>query len=316
MSVVTRLRDAGFEVYTREQWGSKVLSAYAARAASSSYRLSKPLPYHYLHISVTSDTDTVKEGFAGAQQIETYGYTSPPMVSYQMLVSNEGKVFEGQNYGVKGTHTVNDKKVPGFDTDLNRYGYAVALMQNVQDEVTDEQVAAVAACYAAAELEGWVRKGAPIYPHRMFAWKDCPGDKAVARLNEIMKLKDQFVRAGLRIGKEWDEMATQDEVQAAVERALKTVKFEIIASDGKTVQRNMNWIFRQLEEEQDRTKTLIRQVLAEAKADNYNGPSAAEIATAVKGALPTNVGTSVNLGEIEKAVANVLKKGTGAYTAQ
>lgn len=207
MTVISRLREAGFEVYTREDWGAN-LRAYAERAASSYYRVNEPAPYHYLHITVTPDTDTRLEGFAGARRVESYGLSTPPQVSYQMLVSNEAKIFEGQNYGVKGTHTVNDKKVPGFPEDLNRYGYAVAIMQNVQDEVTDEQVVAIAACFAAAELEGHVKRGAPIFPHRKFDWKECPGDKAVARLPEIQRLKDAMVKAG-SINKE-DDVSAED----------------------------------------------------------------------------------------------------------
>lgn len=207
-AVILQLREAGFEVYTREQWGSANLRAYAERAASSYYRVAEPAPYHYLHITVTPDTDTLQQGFAGARQVESYGLSSPRMVSYQMLVTNEAKIFEGQNYGVKGTHTVNDKGVPGYPEDLNRFGYAVAIMQNVQDEVTDEQVVAIAACFAAAELAGHVKRGAPIFPHRKFDWKECPGDKAVARLPEIQRLKDAMVKAG-SINKE-DDVSAED----------------------------------------------------------------------------------------------------------
>jgi hypothetical protein len=158
---------------------------------------SGPASYHFWHITVTADTDTVLEGKSGARKVESYGLSTPPMVSYHGLVTNEGKWFEGQSYGVKGTHTINDKKVPGFPHDLNKYGYAVAIMQNVKDEVTDAQVRTCAMAFAAAELDGYVKRGAPIYPHRKFAWKECPGDKAVSRLAEVQKLKDQYVRNGL-----------------------------------------------------------------------------------------------------------------------
>lgn len=197
-TVYDRLRAAGVEVYDREDWGSpqEKAGAYARR------RRTHPMPagaadFHFLHITVTRDTDTVKEGAAGARQIEGYGYSSPPMVSYQDLVTNEGRVFEGQDYGTKGTHTVNDKKVSGYPRDLNLVGYATALMQNVGDAVTDEQVRVVAMIFAARELAGVVRRGAPIHPHRKFAWKSCPGDKAVDRLDEISRLRTRFVRDGL-----------------------------------------------------------------------------------------------------------------------
>lgn len=197
-SVISLLRSAGVECYTRKDWGSyqEKRGAYSRRAKTHPMP-SGPAPYHYLHITVTTDTDTVAQGAAGARQVEGYGYSTPPQVSYQDLVTNEGKYYEGQNYGVKGTHTVNDKKIAGYPKDLNLVGYATALMQNVGDAVTDAQVDTVAKIFAARELLGWVKAGAPIHPHRKFAWKSCPGDKAMLRLPEIHKLKEKYVREGL-----------------------------------------------------------------------------------------------------------------------
>ena len=71
------------------------------------------------------------------------------MVSYQDLVTNEGRYYEGQSYGVKGTYTVNDRDVPGFAQDLNLLGYATAIMQDVEHEVTDAQVRTIALVFAA-----------------------------------------------------------------------------------------------------------------------------------------------------------------------
>lgn len=196
MSVIARLTAAGVETYSRAEWGSVRPAAYAKRRETHPMPTG-PAPYHFLHITVTPDTDTVLEGKNGARKVESYGLSTPPMVSYQGLTTNEGKWFEGQSFGVKGTHTINDKNVPGFPHDLNRYGYAQAIMQNVGDEVTDVQVRTVAMAFAAAELDGFVKHGAPIYPHQKFAAKACPGPKAIARLPEIQRLKDYYVAHGL-----------------------------------------------------------------------------------------------------------------------
>lgn len=193
-AVMWRLRRAGVEVYNRKQWGTVREGAYVKRRKTHPMP-SGPADYHFLHITVTPDTDTVLEGKYGARKVESYGLSTPPMVSYQDLTTNEGKYFQGQDYGTKGTHTVNDKRIPGFgtDKDLNLRGYALAIMQNVNDEVSDIQVEVIARVFAARELSGWVKKGAPVYPHRKFAAKACPGDKAVARLPEIIRLKNEFV---------------------------------------------------------------------------------------------------------------------------
>lgn len=232
LAVIKQLRAAGVECFTRAEWGSpqQRAGAYARRAATHPM---PPVParYHFLHITVTADTDTVQQGAAGARQIEGYGYSTPPMVSYQDLITNEGRYFQGQDYGTKGTHTVNDKGVPGYPHDLNLAGYACALLQNVDDAVTDEQVRLAAMVFAARELAGWVRRGAPILPHRTFAAKACPGDRAVARLDDIRRLKDTYVREGLPNQQE-DNMPLNAEdkkwLEAAIAEGAKKAAAEVL----------------------------------------------------------------------------------------
>lgn len=218
MTVISRLRKAGVEVHTRSEWGSPQQKAGAYRKRRRTHLMAEvTAKYHFLHITVTSDTDTVQQGAAGARQIEHYGYSSPPMVSYQDLITNEGRYFEGQNYRVKGTHTINDKNVPGFPHDLNAHGYALALMQNVGDAVTDIQVDVAAKVFAARELEGLVVRGAPVYPHRKFAYKSCPGDKAMERLDEIVALKNKYVREGMKTVRKTKLRKTPDSPVRVVE---------------------------------------------------------------------------------------------------
>jgi hypothetical protein len=209
MSVIGRLEDAGVECYTRAEWESP-------RQADGSYdrrSLTHPMPeeparYHFLHITVTDDTDLPEDGKAAARRVESFGLSTPPMVSYHDLVTNEGRYYAGMPYGVKGTHTINDKNVPGFPHDLNLFGYATALMQNVQHDVTDRQVRVVAMIAAARELEGLTLRGSPIYPHRTFDWKLCPGDKAMERMAQITLAKNLYVINGLP--NEEDEVKDED----------------------------------------------------------------------------------------------------------
>lgn len=254
LAVMTQLRAAGVECLTREEWGSPAERAGAyARRRSTHPMPSGPAPYHFLHITVTPDTDTLVEGAAGARQVEGYGYSTPPQVSYQDLITNEGRYLQGQDYGTKGTHTVNDKQVPRYPRDLNLVGYALALMQNVGDEVTDTQVQLAAMVFAARERTGWVRVGAPILPHRMFAAKSCPGDRAVARLPEITRLRDQYVRDGLPTTQEddmplspEDKAWIKDQIDASAKQAAREVMdFKVVARKDLTVRK----ILRELIEE-------------------------------------------------------------------
>ncbi|WP_232676661.1 hypothetical protein [Nocardioides sp. R-C-SC26] len=267
-AVIDQLRAAGVECFTRAEWGSpqQKAGAYATRASTHPMPTG-PADFHFLHITVTRDSDTVAEGAAGARQIETYGYSSPPMVSYQDLVTNEGRYFQGQDYGTKGTHTVNDKRVPGFPNDLNLLGYACALMQNVDDEVTDIQVQVVAMVFAARELAGWVRRGAPIYPHRKFAAKACPGDRAVARLREIEQLKNDYVKHGLP--EEENDMETKAAIQALEARV--DAQNVLLSEHGK--------LLREIRNAQKNQGDKIRKVL---KAEGVEAPKIDRILAAVE----------------------------------
>ena len=218
-NVVALLRSVGVECYTRKDWGSprEADGSYARRALTHPMPLG-PALFHFLHITVTDDTDLPADGKEAARKVESFGLSTPPMVSYQDLVTNEGRYFQGQDYGTKGTHTVNDKGIPGFPHDLNLFGYAAAIMQNVDDEVTDVQVDVLAKVFAARELLGLVARGAPIIPHRFFDWKACPGDKAVARLPEIQKLRDRYVTEGLE---DWFDMASEEDLRAVVREELE-----------------------------------------------------------------------------------------------
>lgn len=250
------LREAGVTYLTRTDWGSP-------RQADGSYarrRSTHPMPpgparYHFLHITVTGDTDTITEARAGARQVESYGLSTPPMVSYQDLVTNEGTVLQGQDYGTKGTHTVNDKNIAGFPNDLNLLGYATAILQNVADEVTDVQVERIAMIYAARELLGLVRRGAPVYPHRMFAWKECPGDKAVARLEEIIRLKNRYVTQGYLPGTKEDDVLNADDkkwIEERIDKRVSASEEKVIAEVKKSRDRDSK--------QSQREMTLLRKI--------------------------------------------------------
>lgn len=283
-TVIDLLRAAGVECYTRTQWGSP-------READGSYarrRGTHPMPpgsaaFHFLHITVTPDSDLPADGKEAARKVESYGLSTPPMVSYQDLVTNEGRYFEGQSYGVKGTHTVNDKKVPGFPHDLNLHGYATALMQNVDDEVTDVQVQLVAMIFAARELLGLVRGGAPIYPHRAFDWKACPGDKAVARLDEIHRLRDRFVADGLPTLE--DDMPYTD----WPEKDRKALVADILnaeVGDDRTVKAALRMASKAPAAARDLERLITARVVAAAP----EGVDAVAISEAVKAALREGTG--------------------------
>lgn len=195
----------GLEFVTRSNWGSQYASVYEHRMNDSYYRLNLPLDYLFCHISVTPEVgDSLGDESEAMRIIERVGYDRfNSGFSYNTAVHDTGRIMLGMPFTAKGTHTINDKSVPGFPFDLNRYGHAVCLPQVESTLVTDIQVQNIARWGAALKLAGInnARNG-KFYPHATFAWKACPGAKMIARLDDCNDLLNDYIRNG--IGDEMD----------------------------------------------------------------------------------------------------------------
>lgn len=212
--VISRLREAGFAVKTHEEWGSLQRSVYAARLRDKPVNI--PVRYGFLHITVTN-----VHGDEGARLVEAIGMERfGSGVSYNWLVDHtDHTTYQGQFLEAKGTHTINDKNVPGFPYNLNYEGHAVAIMGDVKDPVCDRCVEVIAAIFAAEQLQNCMQRGAHVYPHRTFAAKSCPGDNAVAQLDTINKRTVKMVEAQtLRIP------TLVEEANALLEKAERRAK--------------------------------------------------------------------------------------------
>jgi hypothetical protein len=113
--------------------------------------------------------------------------------------------------GRRGAHTVNDKQLAscrlsgcpseGYSLtapswNLNVNSRACCFARNVGDPVTDADVDAAARWAAAGKLTGMVDKAARWHGHRCVAWKDCPGDRVWARLDDLADLTADYVKRG------------------------------------------------------------------------------------------------------------------------
>lgn len=189
---IQRLRRGGYKIRTKEQWGSKQLPLYGWRLRTKPVDF--PVDYGFVHISVTHT-----HGDEGMRDIEEIGVDRfGTGVSYNWVIDHktDHTIYIGQPLAAKGAHTVNDKNVKGFPNNLNYFGHAVAFMGDVNDTVCDECVDTIAAIFASEKLEGVMRIGDNIYPHRKFAAKSCPGDKLYDRMRDISDLVARKVRAG------------------------------------------------------------------------------------------------------------------------
>lgn len=226
--VIRRLRAGGYKVRTREQWGSTEAETYAYRLRTKPVDF--PVSHMFAHITVTK-----KNGNEGAREVEQIGMERfGSGVSYQWLVDHETHtIFEGQPLAAKGTHTVNDKRVPGFPMppeSCNYVGHAVAFMAVPGDEFCDECAEMFAAIMAAEKIEDVLRDDARYHPHSKFAAKDCPTDAVRDQLPEIHRMAVRMVRENLgrretRVARVKDELEelieTLDKVPAKRKRVHK-----------------------------------------------------------------------------------------------
>lgn len=189
-SYIKLLRRSGTKVVTRRQWG--------ARFRASLNRFYPPGEYLFVHIAVIDNAPSKVERMRLIERIgvQRFQRTHFP---YNDVAFEDGDIYVGQPLKRKGAHTINGKGIDGYPYDLNAHGHAICLPQNVEDRVTDAQKDSIARWAAAKVLSG-ESTAKRILPHRMFAWKSCPGDKMMAELDDVNRLFRQYVRNGL--GKE------------------------------------------------------------------------------------------------------------------
>jgi N-acetylmuramoyl-L-alanine amidase len=201
-----RRTNVGLVMRTRERWGS-VYSYTTARPVE------EPATRLFLHITVTNP-DSYSSNDAHARAVERIGISRFPNtgISYNGLILPGGHLYEGQPFGRRGAHTVNDSQrsscstagCPGRGTSLSAPSFnlninsrALALARNTDDPVTDADVDAAARWGAGYKLAGMVTGSARWHGHRCVSAKSCPGDRAWTRIDDVADLTATYLRNGL-----------------------------------------------------------------------------------------------------------------------
>lgn len=198
MSVISRLRDMGFSVRSRSDWGSRHESLYQRRRETHPFDL--PAKYGFAHISVTFDSGPLTGNFdADMRTVERIGFERfGSGFSYNWGIDPiTGMIGEGQPLDAKGTHTVNDKGISGFPHNLNLHGHAIAILGMPGVKASEKCILAYAAIMYAEQMEGAMVKNAPLYPHSKFAAKDCPTATIRDRIPEILHLVPTMAMFGV-----------------------------------------------------------------------------------------------------------------------
>lgn len=178
----------GVTVYDRSQWGSRNRATYQWRRR---FRKVTRLQADTLvqHITVTLDTGPLTgDLFRDVRTVERIGMERfSSGVSYNFVVDmRSGSVCLGQSLDAKGTHTVNDKRVPGYSRDQNAVARAFAVLGMPDDALSSRAERAIAGLIAAMIDEGALTVSFDYEPHSRFAWKDCPCDATRDRMRHIL----------------------------------------------------------------------------------------------------------------------------------
>jgi hypothetical protein len=186
--VVRNARRNGVTVLNRKQWGSKYPDIYKARRRRTKSGEWGPFTYKadtvVQHITVTRPSGDFAADVRLVERIGVERFGSG--VSYNFLVDmTTGKVAVGQPLDSKGTHTVNDKDVPGFSHDQNLVARAIAVIGMPGTKLSRKAEDAIVSLLSAMRDEGAITVGFDYVPHSMFAYKDCPCDATRNRMNEI-----------------------------------------------------------------------------------------------------------------------------------
>lgn len=201
------LKRVGRSLISRESAGFRFTRYGEARPVS------EPASLVFVHITITNPKNYASDA-AHARAVEAIGISRFPNtgISYNRLIMQSGRAYEGQPIGRRGAHTVNDKNltkcastgcpskggaIPSAATNLNNVVRAYAICQNVGDTVTPAQLDSLARTIAADIRAGFVKRGADIHGHRCVAPKDCPAAKMWAQMGKLQALVDKYVSVGV-----------------------------------------------------------------------------------------------------------------------
>lgn len=186
--VVLNLRDQGFQVYTRRQWGAEYGSVYAERRKTKPALI--PADTVVQHITVTIDTGPLSGDFkTDMRRLEQIGYERfKTGISYNWVVDMQtGEIGQGMPLDAKGAHTVNNKDVPNYSYDQNYAARAIAVLGMPKDYPSLYAQSSIVGILVAMMEEGAITTGFDYVPHSIFTAKDCPCDPTRDRMGDIRR---------------------------------------------------------------------------------------------------------------------------------
>lgn len=174
--VLRNARARGVKVRTRHQWGSQFPKTYKTRLSTRRVAVVKADTL-VSHITVTFDTGPLTGDFdRDMRTVERIGMDRfKSGFSYNFGIDpRTGMVGVGMPLMARGTHTINDKGVPGFRENQNDAARAIAWVGMPGMKPSDDAKEAFAQLFAAMMDEGALTQDPDFLPHSFFSDKDCP----------------------------------------------------------------------------------------------------------------------------------------------
>lgn len=185
--VVQRAKTAyNVPILTRKEWGSTMSGTYEYRRKNKPVKVLKADTFVH-HITVTPSTGDFARDLRLVEQIGWERFKSG--MSYNWVQHMQtGQIAVGQPLDAKGTHTVNNKDVPGFSYDQNAVARAIAGLGREDYELSRSAMEACAGLMAAMMDVGALTETYDYLPHSFFAYKDCPCDPIRNKMHEMRQM--------------------------------------------------------------------------------------------------------------------------------
>lgn len=262
----SRLAAQGLKIIHRETWGAR-------QNYTSDRSVQWPAHYLFLHITVTSAPAwTQASESAACRAVEAIGQQRFGIGwSYNAGAMQSGRLYEGQPLTRRGAHTVNDEANPNFPSgSLNEEARALALVQNVNDVVTDAQIGVAARWGAALRRSGEARRDARWFGHRDVAPKSCPGDIGYARIPELQRLTDHYTANGLEDAMTPEDWKRIEKMFADLTRQVVGNKPLIVALDDVEPGQPDHWYSMPGQTRSEVTQDEAQQAVAQGNARWWN----------------------------------------------
>lgn len=184
------LRRRGIKVYTRRQWGTQHADVYKWRRLNRPVS-ADPADTNVQHITVTFDSGVFVGDFKkDMQTVERIGFQRfGSGVSYNYVVDMKtGEIGEGMPLDAKGTHTINDKNLPGFSKDQNDKARATAVLGMPDTPLSLAGERSLLLLMKAEVKFKALTPGFDYMPHSAFTAKDCPCDPTRKQMTFLRSL--------------------------------------------------------------------------------------------------------------------------------